>query len=118
MDWVPSVRVKVGNETQSAMAQSGSSYLSQSERILTFGLGKADRRIAWKSAGQADRSTGSPTFERAVWSRFRKAGEKRQPAGARICRRSHLLGQEEWTRSRKMRSPLMERTGWCRSRIS
>ena len=54
------VRVKVGSETQSAMAQSGSSYLSQSERILTFGLGKADQadsvEVRWPS-GQIDRLT-------------------------------------------------------------
>jgi hypothetical protein len=54
------VRIKVGNETQSAMAQSGSSYLSQSERILTFGLGKAQQadtvEVRWPS-GQIDRHT-------------------------------------------------------------
>ena len=33
------VRVTVGGETQSEMARSGSSYLSQSERTLTFGFG-------------------------------------------------------------------------------
>jgi hypothetical protein len=52
------VRVRVGSETQSEMARSGSSYLSQSERILTFGLGKAARadsvEIRWPS-GQIDR---------------------------------------------------------------
>src|SRR4030095_5775848 len=52
------VRVKVGNDTQSAMAQSGSSYLSQSERILTFGLGKAEQadsvEVRWPS-GRTDR---------------------------------------------------------------
>src|SRR5262249_30025785 len=34
------VRVTTGTETQAQMLRSGSSYLSQSERILTFGLGK------------------------------------------------------------------------------
>jgi hypothetical protein len=42
------------------MAQSGSSYLSQSERILTFGLGKAEQadsvEVRWPS-GQIDRLT-------------------------------------------------------------
>ena len=51
------VRVSSGGETQSAMVQSGSSYLSQSERILTFGLGKhtiAEKvEIHWPS-GQVD----------------------------------------------------------------
>jgi hypothetical protein len=55
-----SVRVKVGNETQVALAQSGSSYLSQSERILTFGLGNAPQadsvEVRWPS-GQVDRWT-------------------------------------------------------------
>jgi hypothetical protein len=55
-----SVRVKVGNETQVALAQSGSSYLSQSERILTFGLGNATQadsvEVRWPS-GQVDRWT-------------------------------------------------------------
>ena len=54
------VRVRVGSETQSAMAQSGSSYLSQSEHILTFGLGKAEQadsvEVRWPS-GQIDRLT-------------------------------------------------------------
>ena len=58
------VTVKVGNETQTAMAQSGSSYLSQSERILTFGVGKAQMadtvEVRWPS-GRMDRLTGVKT---------------------------------------------------------
>jgi hypothetical protein len=54
------VSVKVGSETQTTMAQSGSSYLSQSERILTFGLGKAQAadsvEVRWPS-GRTDRLT-------------------------------------------------------------
>lgn len=51
-------RVTTGSETQSQMLRSGSSYLSQSELLLTFGLGnrtQADRvEIRWPS-GQIDR---------------------------------------------------------------
>jgi len=51
-------QVTVGAETQSSMVQSGSSYLSQSERILTFGLGRADHadsvEVRWPS-GRVDR---------------------------------------------------------------
>jgi hypothetical protein len=51
------VRVTAGNDTQSKMLRSGSSYLSSSELILTFGLGahgQADAiEIRWPS-GQVD----------------------------------------------------------------
>jgi len=54
------VKVKAGPETQSQMAVSGSSYLSQSERVLTFGLGKAQRadsvEVRWPS-GRVDTLT-------------------------------------------------------------
>ena len=54
------VRVSAGMDTQSQMLRSGSSYLSQSERVLTFGLGsrtQADTvEIRWPS-GQVDRMT-------------------------------------------------------------
>ncbi|MGA7170741.1 MAG: ASPIC/UnbV domain-containing protein, partial [Candidatus Sulfotelmatobacter sp.] len=52
------VRVTSGNDKQSKMLRSGSSYLSQSELVLTFGLGaqnKADSlEIQWPS-GQMDK---------------------------------------------------------------
>ena len=54
------VRVTAGGETQTQMLRSGSSYLSQSEQVLTFGLGsrvQADAvEIRWPS-GQVDRVT-------------------------------------------------------------
>jgi hypothetical protein len=54
------VRVTAGGETQTQMLRSGSSYLSQSEKILTFGLGsrtQADAvEIRWPS-GQVQRLT-------------------------------------------------------------
>jgi len=52
------VRVTSGSDKQSKMLRSGSSYLSQSELVLTFGLGshaKADAvEIQWPS-GQTDK---------------------------------------------------------------
>src|SRR5262245_16218337 len=52
------VRVTAAGQTQTQMLRSGSSYLSQSEKILTFGLGnlmQADSvEIRWPS-GQVDR---------------------------------------------------------------
>ncbi len=57
------VKIVAGGEAQSEMARSGSSYLSQSERILTFGLGKRDRaesvEVRWPS-GQIDRLSNVP----------------------------------------------------------
>jgi enediyne biosynthesis protein E4 len=52
------VKVTSGGETQGEMMRSGSSYLSASELVLTFGLGKHDQaesvEIRWPS-GQSDR---------------------------------------------------------------
>jgi enediyne biosynthesis protein E4 len=52
------VKVTSGGETQGQMMRSGSSYLSASELLLTFGLGKHDQaesvEIRWPS-GQMDR---------------------------------------------------------------
>jgi enediyne biosynthesis protein E4 len=51
------VRVTVGGETQTQMLRSGSSYLSSSELVLTFGLAQHDKadsiEIRWPS-GQVD----------------------------------------------------------------
>ncbi len=52
------VRLSSGADTQTQMLRSGSSYLSSSELILTFGLGQRDKadaiEIRWPS-GQVDR---------------------------------------------------------------
>jgi hypothetical protein len=52
------VKVVAGGETQSQMMRSGSSYLSASELVLTFGLARHDRadaiEVRWPS-GQVDR---------------------------------------------------------------
>ena len=52
------VRLAAGNDHQSKMLKSGSSYLSQSELVPTFGLGDSKKvdslEIAWPS-GQTDR---------------------------------------------------------------
>jgi enediyne biosynthesis protein E4 len=49
------VRIFHSGQTQTAMVQSGSSYLSQSELALTFGVGQADKidrvTIDWPSSG-------------------------------------------------------------------
>ena len=51
------VRLTTGGETQTQMLRSGSSYLSSSELILTFGLAQHDKadtiEIRWPS-GQVD----------------------------------------------------------------
>ena len=55
------VKLTAGGETQTEMLRSGSSYLSASEVVLTFGLGQHDKadtiEIHWPS-GQADRLSG------------------------------------------------------------
>jgi hypothetical protein len=52
------VRVQAGNDKQWQMLRSGSSYLSQSELVLTFGLGQQTKvdaiEVQWPS-GQVDR---------------------------------------------------------------
>jgi hypothetical protein len=52
------VRLTAGGETQTQMLRSGSSYLSASELVLTFGLAHNDKagavEIRWPS-GQVDR---------------------------------------------------------------
>ena len=52
------VAVTAGGETQRQMLRSGSSYLSQSELVLTFGLGSLPEaealEVRWPS-GQVDR---------------------------------------------------------------
>jgi len=50
------VRVTSGGEKTVAMLRSGSSYLSQSELVLTFGLGSAAKRTPSRCSGRADRS--------------------------------------------------------------
>jgi hypothetical protein len=57
------VTVRSGNDYQTQMLRSGSSYLSSSELVLTFGLGQHAQvdeiKIAWPS-GQNDRITNVP----------------------------------------------------------
>ena len=55
------VRFSAGADTQTQMLRSGSSYLSSSELVLTFGLGQREKAdnidIRWPS-GQVDHLTG------------------------------------------------------------
>jgi len=57
------VRLTAGGETQTQMLRSGSSYLSASELVLTFGLAQHDKadgiEIRWPN-GQVDRLSGIP----------------------------------------------------------
>jgi len=57
------VKLTAGSETQTKMLRSGSSYLSASELVLTFGLGRYDKaesiEIHWPS-GQLDRLSAVP----------------------------------------------------------
>ncbi len=57
------VKLTAGGETQTQMLRSGSSYLSASELILTFGLGQHERaeviELRWPS-GQVDRLSAVP----------------------------------------------------------
>jgi len=58
------VKVTAGSEAQTKMLRSGSSYLSASELVLTFGLGRYDKaasiEIHWPS-GQLDRLSAVPS---------------------------------------------------------
>jgi hypothetical protein len=57
------VKLTAGSETQTKMLRSGSSYLSASELVLTFGLGRYDKaesiEVHWPS-GQLDRLSAVP----------------------------------------------------------
>ncbi len=57
------VKLTAGGETQTQMLRSGSSYLSASELVLTFGLAQRDKadaiEIRWPS-GQVDRYSNAP----------------------------------------------------------
>jgi enediyne biosynthesis protein E4 len=92
------VRVGSGNDKQWQMLRSGSSYLSQSELVLTFGLGglaKADSvEVQWPS-GQVDKVSGvagdqTVTVEEGKGVVGTKAFTKRAatPAGAGAAKRT------------------------------
>ena len=63
------VRVTTAGETQTQMMRSGSSYLSASELVLTFGLGRHERadgiEILWPS-GETSRATNVATGQTLV----------------------------------------------------
>jgi hypothetical protein len=57
------VKISAGGETQTQMLRSGSSYLSASELVLTFGLSQNDKvdnlEVHWPS-GQLDKLSAVP----------------------------------------------------------
>jgi enediyne biosynthesis protein E4 len=66
------VRVTSGKDKQWKMLRSGSSYLSQSELVLTFGLGAQRKPTALRFSGPAGRWTSSRTSTPDKPSRCRK----------------------------------------------
>jgi hypothetical protein len=90
------VRVTSGGSKQWQMLRSGSSYLSQSELVLTFGLGGATKvdavEVQWPS-GQVDKLSGlagdaTVTVEEGKGVVTTRAYEKRAPGGAGAVRRA------------------------------
>jgi hypothetical protein len=63
------VKLTSGGETQTQMLRSGSSYLSASELVLTFGLAQREKadtiEMRWPS-GQADRLSGVPAGQTII----------------------------------------------------
>jgi enediyne biosynthesis protein E4 len=90
------VRITSGGAKQWQMLRSGSSYLSQSELVLTFGLGAAKKvdvvEVQWPS-GQVDKISPSPadqtiTVEEGQGVVGTRAYEKRPPGGANLVKRA------------------------------
>jgi hypothetical protein len=77
------VRVKAGTAVQTRMVRTGSSYLSQSELPLSFGLGSraaADRVVVEWPSGARDELKAVPTGQSIVITEGRGATD-RQPLG-------------------------------------
>jgi hypothetical protein len=90
------VRLTSGGARQWQMLRSGSSYLSQSELVLTFGLGGASKadtvEVEWPS-GQVDRLSGLPADETVTIGEGKgvigtRAYERRTSAGAGAVKRT------------------------------
>jgi enediyne biosynthesis protein E4 len=77
------VRVTSGGETGSRMVKSGSSYLSQSEMPVTFGLGKRDTSSAPCCTGPAARARSSRTCAPGARMSAWKGKGFATPAGSR-----------------------------------
>ncbi len=64
------VRLSTPEGTQSRMAKTGSSYLSQSELALTFGIGRRDRAelvLIELSSGRVEEHKNVPAAIMSVW---------------------------------------------------
>ncbi len=74
------VRVTAGGETQTQMLRSGSSYLSSSELVLTFGLARQDKaesiEIRWPS-GQVDHLSSVAASQTITVTEGKGAGSSR-----------------------------------------
>jgi hypothetical protein len=86
------VRINAGGEQQQQMLRSGSSYLSASELILTFGLGKSTKadsvEVRWPS-GQVDKVTNVASDQTIMIEEGKgqvSAKPYRKPAAAAIKR--------------------------------
>jgi len=92
------VRLTSGGARQWQMLRSGSSYLSQSELVLTFGLGGASKadtvEVEWPS-GQVDRLSGLPADETVT------IGEGKGVMGTRAYQRRTSAGTGAVKRTRR-----------------
>ncbi len=92
--------VKVGGDRQTAMLRSGSGYLSSSELVLTFGLGKAGQadeiELRWPS-GQVDKLS-KVAAGQTITVKEGAGIVQQRPFGAQHSRRFRTAGQRKTAR--------------------